>query len=111
MYPDNVAYPFGGEGYIMIELHYDNPHEIEGKVFFHKPNFIDKQCFSTGTPDSSGLRLWYTKTPREHDAGLLTVGHFVHPYHVIPPNSQNFISTGLLTEQCSKDVSLLSEPE
>ena len=30
MYPDNVAYPFGGEGYIMIELHYDNPHEIEG---------------------------------------------------------------------------------
>ena len=30
MYPDNVAYPFGGEGYIMIELHYDNPQEIEG---------------------------------------------------------------------------------
>lgn len=26
-----MAFPFGGEGYIMIELHYDNPHEVEGK--------------------------------------------------------------------------------
>ena len=29
-YPDNVAYPFGGEGYIMMELHFDNPKQIEG---------------------------------------------------------------------------------
>lgn len=32
VYPDNIAYPFGGEEYIMIELHYDNPQEIEGNV-------------------------------------------------------------------------------
>ena len=28
VYPNNVAFPFGGEGqpqYILIELHYDNP--------------------------------------------------------------------------------------
>ena len=34
-YPDNVAFPFGGEGnseYIVMELHYDNPREIEGKT-------------------------------------------------------------------------------
>ena len=34
VYPDNVAYPFGGEGYIMIELHYDNPKEIEGIAIY-----------------------------------------------------------------------------
>ena len=105
MYPDNVGYPFGGEGYIMIELHYDNPHEIEGKTILYTLG-KNKPCFP-GTLDSSGLRVWYTKTPREHEAGILTVGHFVHPYHVIPPNSQNFVSTGLLTEKCSKDVSFL----
>ena len=34
VYPDNVAYPFGGEGspeYLVMELHYDNPEMISGK--------------------------------------------------------------------------------
>ena len=34
MYPDNVAFPFGGEGsseYVVMELHYDNPEEIAGR--------------------------------------------------------------------------------
>ena len=33
MYPDNVAFPFGGEGnpqYVVMELHYDNPKERAG---------------------------------------------------------------------------------
>ena len=33
VYPDNVAYPFGGEGftqYVLMELHYDNPSMISG---------------------------------------------------------------------------------
>ena len=33
-YPDNVAYPFGGQDspeYLVMELHYDNPNMIEGK--------------------------------------------------------------------------------
>ena len=33
VYPNNVAYPFGGEGhakYGIIELHYDNPEMISG---------------------------------------------------------------------------------
>ena len=57
-----------------------------------------------GTFDSSGMRLWYTTTPRQYDAGIFSVGHFVHTNHVIPPNSQNFVSTGLLPEDCSKSV-------
>ena len=33
VYPDNVAFPFGGEGfpeYLVMELHYDNPDMING---------------------------------------------------------------------------------
>ena len=33
MYPNNVAYPFGGVGQdtiLLIELHYDNPELISG---------------------------------------------------------------------------------
>ena len=33
MYPDNVAFPFGGEDfpeYLVMELHYDNPEMIMG---------------------------------------------------------------------------------
>ena len=33
MYPENVAFPFGGEEfpeYVLMELHYDNPDKREG---------------------------------------------------------------------------------
>ena len=33
VYPNNVAYPFGGAGqpqYVVLELHYDNPQMISG---------------------------------------------------------------------------------
>jgi hypothetical protein len=85
-YPDNVAYPFGGEGYIMMELHFDNPKEIEG------------------TRDSSGMRLWYTTTPREYDAGIFEVGYFIGVDHVIPPNSENFVTQCILPGQCTTKV-------
>ena len=34
VYPENVAFPFGGEGfpkYAFMELHYDNPKMVAGK--------------------------------------------------------------------------------
>lgn len=54
--------------------------------------------------DSSGIRFWYTSTRREHNAGILEVGHFVTPYHVIPPNSPNFVTTGILPAECTQEV-------
>ena len=33
VYPNNVAFPFGGDGqaqYVVMELHYDNPEMISG---------------------------------------------------------------------------------
>ena len=34
MYPNDVAYPIGGEGkseYVILEIHYDNPNEDSGE--------------------------------------------------------------------------------
>ena len=60
-----------------------------------------------GTLDSSGMRFWYTSTPREHDAGIMTVGHNVQPLMVIPPNAPNFTVTGFMDSQCTQNVSII----
>ncbi|CAI8042462.1 DBH-like monooxygenase protein 1 homolog, partial [Geodia barretti] len=89
VYPDNVAYPFGGEGftqYVLMELHYDNPAMISGTV------------------DSSGMRMYYTSTAREYDAGILTFGHDITPDQIIPPNAKSFTTTAILTGECTEAI-------
>jgi hypothetical protein len=57
--PEDVGFPlFDSESNqaILIEIHYNNPKLISGKV------------------DSSGVRFHYTKTPRKHKAGILQLG-------------------------------------
>ena len=57
-----------------------------------------------GTIDSSGMRFFYTDTPREHEAGILELGYSVAPLMVIPPNAKNFTITGLVNEECTNEV-------
>ena len=45
--------------------------------------------------------MWYTSTPREHEAGILEVGHFVTDQMVIPPNVDNFTTTGVVPSDCT----------
>lgn len=36
VYPEGVAYPVGGVGrehYVLLDIHYDNPNNVEGKSF------------------------------------------------------------------------------
>ena len=54
------------------------------------------------------MRIWYTSVGREHDAATLTIGHYVHPFMIIPPNSQRFVTTAFMTEECSTRVSIYS---
>eukprot|EP01119_Soliformovum_irregulare_P003401 TRINITY_DN138_c0_g2_i1.p1 TRINITY_DN138_c0_g2~~TRINITY_DN138_c0_g2_i1.p1 ORF type:complete len:562 (-),score=111.01 TRINITY_DN138_c0_g2_i1:56-1741(-) len=42
--------------YLSLEVHYDNPDQVSGLI------------------DSSGVRIYYTKNLRQHDASVLTVG-------------------------------------
>ena len=43
----------------------------------------------------------YTQTRREHDAGIMTVGHVVHFRQVIPPRTQNYSTYGICHSSCT----------
>lgn len=58
-----------------------------------------------GVIDSSGIRFHYSSIPREHNAGILAVGHFVTPYMVIPPGAPNYTIGAVCTGSCTKQVS------
>ena len=53
------------------------------------------------------MRLSYTSTQREFDAGIFVLGHFVTPQHIIPPNVKNFTTTTVVTEECTRAVSCM----
>ena len=63
----------------------------------------------TGVIDSSGLRFFYTNEAREHDAGILFLGHFVTPFMAIPPRTANYPIAGICSADCTSAVSLFSE--
>ena len=65
-----------------------------------------KFMLHTGTVDSSGMRMWFTSTPRQYDAGIITFGHRITRDQIIPPNAKNFTTTALLTEKCTNTVRL-----
>ncbi|XP_013392638.1 DBH-like monooxygenase protein 1 [Lingula anatina] len=82
VYPENVGFPFGGEGdptFILLETHYDNP------------------ALRNDYVDSSGVRFTLIPRRRQYDAGIMDVGVMVSRNHVIPPYYDEFYSWG----QCS----------
>ena len=50
------------------------------------------------------MRYYYTSVPREHDAGILFLGHAVSPYMVVPPKTLNYTIGGVCTSNCTKTV-------
>eukprot|EP00455_Lapot_gusevi_P017063 TRINITY_DN189_c0_g1_i14.p1 TRINITY_DN189_c0_g1~~TRINITY_DN189_c0_g1_i14.p1 ORF type:complete len:543 (-),score=176.56 TRINITY_DN189_c0_g1_i14:164-1792(-) len=58
MMPPDVSMPIGGtdDRFIMIEVHYDNPGLL------------------SGVTDNSGVRIYYSNTPKTYAAGVLVLG-------------------------------------
>jgi len=57
--PDDVGFPlFDADNHqaLMVEIHYNNPGRVSGQL------------------DSSGIRFYYSKTARTHDAAVLELG-------------------------------------
>ncbi len=52
-----------------------------------------------------------TKYFREIDAGLLTLGHNVHPSMTIPPNTTNFVVSGHCASGCMQYALNQSHPD
>ena len=58
----------------------------------------------TGVLDSSGVEFFYTSSPRQHDAGILFVGHAVTFTMVIPPNAADYSILGVCSPTCTDFV-------
>ena len=57
--------------------------------------------------DSSGVEFFYTSQPRQHEAGILNVGHLVNRFMVIPPRTDKYDIIGLCSSTCTSQVYML----
>ncbi|KAJ8300645.1 hypothetical protein KUTeg_022164 [Tegillarca granosa] len=88
-YPDNVGVSLGTSrdpSFFLMETHYDNP------------------TLKTDIVDNSGIRIYYTPTLRQHDAGLLYAGQTATNLQIIPPFEDKFVSRGYCSETCLRHV-------
>ena len=72
-FPKEAAFPIGptkGNKFALLEVHYDNPLGMSGKEM------------------TSGLRLKFSNSPRQFEAGHLSLGATWMFY--LPPNQENF---------------------
>ena len=83
----------------MIEMHYDNPGNIEGMLMIRE--FAGWLLLFTGVVDSSGMRYYYTTEEPEHLTGSLTIGHNVDPDMLIPPRARNYTVTSICPMDCT----------
>jgi len=66
---------------------------------------VHAQCLIfTGGIDSSGIEFFYTSTPRQHDAGILSLGHRVNRFMIIPPNAGSYSIMGKCSAECTSQV-------
>ena len=56
--------------------------------------------------DNSGIQFFYTSTRRQHDAGILTLGHAVNRFMIVPPNAESYSILGECSSQCTSAVKL-----
>ncbi|XP_053655726.2 dopamine beta-hydroxylase [Cherax quadricarinatus] len=86
IYPPEAGMPIGGADfnpYIMLEVHYNNPQLITGRV------------------DSSGIALHYTSELRHHDAGIMELGLEYTSKMAIPPGMTAFTLSGYCVPECT----------
>lgn len=57
-----------------------------------------------GVVDNSGLRFYYSTTPRQYNAGLLEIGHNIHPTMIIPPGAEQYTILGFCYTACTDQV-------
>ncbi|KAM4663020.1 dopamine beta-hydroxylase [Discoglossus pictus] len=85
-YPEDAGLAVGGPGssrFLRLEVHYHNPLEIKG------------------LRDFSGIRLHYTPTLRQYDAGIMELGLVYTPVMAIPPRQKEFLLTGYCSDKCT----------
>lgn len=58
----------------------------------------------SGRRDSSGIRLHFTRSLRQYDAGIMELGLVYTPVMAIPPQQRSFYLSGYCTSKCTRTV-------
>jgi len=84
-FPVNVGLEMSVDyiSYVKLQIHYDNPDEVSGVV------------------DSSGLKIYYTPTLREHTAGMLQFGLELGAWQFIPPGMEDAVNIAYCMSECT----------
>ena len=48
------------------------------------------------------MTFYYIDTPRQYDAGIMEIGHFVSPLMIIPPKAENYTVYGYCSPSCTQ---------
>lgn len=59
---------------------------------------------NAGRHDSSGIRLHYTPSLRQYDAGIMELGLVYTPIMAVPPKQEIFYLSGHCTSKCTQTV-------
>jgi len=91
-FPKDAGLPLGGGEddnslFYMLEIHYDNTYLKKGIV------------------DSSGFRLFTTKSLRKYDADNYVMGSAEDFRIILPPRQQEIVVVGHCSPECHEDVS------
>ena len=63
---------------------------------------IAHKLSNTGRRDNSGMIFTYTSRRRQHDAGILSMGHLVTQGQIIPPNADSYTTYGVCPSGCTQ---------
>ena len=63
---------------------------------------LTRELLCTGVVDASGVRIEYTPTLRQEDAGIFSVGSVTGLF--IPPNTDEFKVNGYCHSSCTSEV-------
>ena len=77
--------------YVRLQYHYDNPNQ-KSDVY-----------------DSSGLRIYYTPTLRDNEAGLIEFGIRLGAWQFIPPGMSQAINTAYCMAQCTNATNAIPD--
>ncbi|CAG7823934.1 unnamed protein product, partial [Allacma fusca] len=86
--PENFGIPLNENGlpeYFLLEVHYDNPKMLSNLNY------------------ETGIIAYTTTDIREHDAGILRVGHITSASLMIPPGTSNYVITGHCSGICTQN--------
>lgn len=103
-YPKEAGLPIGGHDYnpyIRLEMHFNNPNNIDGSFQWNFTNKYFKTQHFSGRIDNSGMRIKMTSKLRKFDAAIMELGLEYTDKMAIPEGLTAFPLSGYCIAECT----------